>query len=251
MKISIILQARTGSTRLPQKMTKPFYNGQSVLEIILERLKSEFGQENIIVATTDSPSDKAIVDICEKMDVKSFRGSENDVLQRFIDAASQEGTDKLIRVCADNVFLDLDALTSLIDILGNESYDYVSFITSKGKPSILTHYGFWAEGTTLDALKKVKELTNESLYHEHVTNYIHSHQNEFNCKFLPIPSFIEKHENLRLTLDTLEDFNIQKQIYSNLILAEKSITPATIIEYLKDKDEVYVQMKEIIKSNSK
>ena len=111
--IKIIIQARTGSTRLPQKMILPFYENEGIFSLILNRLTSNFKKENIILATSSNPNNDVLAEIARRYGINCFRGSENDVLQRFIDAANQFNATKIIRVCADNPFLDMDFLNFL------------------------------------------------------------------------------------------------------------------------------------------
>jgi spore coat polysaccharide biosynthesis protein SpsF len=105
MKIAIIIQARTGSTRLANKMLKPFYQNQTILQIIIENLKRDIDLP-IILATTNNPNDDCLEQVAEENGIFCFRGSEENVLQRFIDAAHQYQVDVIIRVCADNPFLN-------------------------------------------------------------------------------------------------------------------------------------------------
>ena len=247
----IIIQARTGSSRLPNKMIKEFYDGKPVLEILLERIKSVIEPANIIVATTDRDSDSAIADICRRSGIDCFRGSEEDVLARFIGAARQKGASRIIRICADNIFIDTKALKQLFDIGRDTDKDYVSFRKSDGTPSILTHYGFWAEYVTLAALLKVAETTDEKLYHEHVTNYIHGNRHLFDCEFIPIPENIESRTRLRLTMDTQADFDMQRTIYKDFKEGHIDITPDNLIAYLDGRPELYGHMESIINSNRK
>lgn len=253
----IIIQARTGSTRLPNKMISSFFEDKTILEILLERLKTDLKDEDveIVVATTIKDKDDAIEKICNKIGVKTFRGSEEDVLQRFIETAEKFNADKIIRICADNVFLDTKSLIVLLNYIKNTDYDYVSFKKSDGTPSILTHYGFFSEGVKLETLKHVCEHTMEQVFHEHVTNRIYLSPDIYKIKLFPIENAIpglESHTDLRLTLDTKEDFEIQKKIYGYLINNNIPIEPQTIISYLdKINPDLYLKMAKIIKENSK
>lgn len=211
---SIIIQARTGSTRLPNKMVKLFYNEESLLEIIISRLKES--KLPIIVATTTNTADNIIEDIAVSKNVKIFRGDENDVLKRFIDAAEHFGADKIIRVCADNPLLDIEAIKFLHQNFIESNVDYWCFATNEGIPTIKTHYGFWCEGVALLALKNVEKLTNEPLFREHVTNFIYSNPKHFTIDKKAINVEIEELK-LRLTIDTLADFELMQEIYSQLI----------------------------------
>ena len=256
MSTAVILQARTGSTRLPNKMLMPFYEDKCILEILLERIKHEAPliADKLIVATSSNKGDDRIEELCNKIGVKCFRGSEDDVLTRFIDAAKSYNVSKIIRVCADNVFLDINLLEKLYEKLDKSTYDYASYCTSDGTPSIRTHFGFWTEGVSLSALEKIREMTNEKLFHEHVTNYIYSNPEQFTIDLQNINETIkdiESHSNLRLTIDTIEDFNISKDIYSYLIARDIPVSSENIIRYLDEHVELYSKMGEIIKRNSK
>lgn len=256
MSTYFIIQARTGSTRLPNKMLMPFYQGKGILQILLERILSEFpnGFNRLIVATTTSVGDDKIAELCERLGINCFRGSETDVLQRFIGAAEHFGADKIIRICADNVFLDTKLLRELYDDLDNSDYDYLSYCKSDGTPSIKTHYGFWAEGTTLKTLKSIVDATNDQLYHEHVTNYIYTHPDDYSIYLKKIDETIpgiEKHDDFRLTIDTAEDFQISNEVYC--FLAENNIpmTSRNIISHVESHPEYLNKMKDIINQNTK
>lgn len=256
MPIKIIIQARTGSTRLPNKMLMPFYENNGILEILLCRLMSALPKykNDIIVATTVSKGDDKIEELCKRLNVACFRGSEEDVLSRFIDAARSYDADKIIRICADNVFLDMTQLEYLISNFTDNDIDYMSFITKDGTPSIKTHYGFWTEGVTRTALEKVQTMTSEKLYHEHVTNYIYANPDNFRLSFTPISntdSRLDKQNNIRLTIDTETDFKISQDIYNYLTNNNIPITTPNIINYLDDHKEIYVVMEKIINANKK
>ena len=256
-KTIVILQARTGSTRLPNKMILPFYKNKTVLEILIERIKAALDNTgiDIVVATTTKIQDDPIEQLGKELNVKVYRGSENDVLNRFIGAADAFGGDKVVRVCADNVFLDMESLKILAEYLSNAQYDYVSFKKQDGTPSILTHYGFFCEGVKVDALKHVDEHTSEKIFHEHVTNRIYTAPDIYSVKLFPIGDVIpglEEHNYLRLTLDTQDDFEVQQQIYTYLNDNGLPITPANIINYLdKLNPDLYKRMAKTIKENTK
>lgn len=252
----IIIQARTGSKRLPNKMLMPFFKDTCILEILVERILNSkiVPKELLIIATTNAEHDDRIVELAHKIRVQSFRGSENNVLDRFIKAAKQYRADKIIRICADNVFLDMNSLNILYHTFSISNNDYLSFVTSNGIPSIKTHFGFWAEAVTLNALERVAKMTDERIFHEHVTNFIYNHLDVFSCKFIPISDVIpgiEELHDLRLTVDTEDDFRIQQEIYSNLIKNGDNISPDNIIRFLSSRDDLYSIMKKNILNNSK
>jgi spore coat polysaccharide biosynthesis protein SpsF (cytidylyltransferase family) len=250
--LCFMLQARVGSTRLPQKMILPFFEDKNILELIILKLQQNFPEIPIVLATSKQSENDVLETIAKRMGCKVFRGSENDVLQRFIDAAETFQFDKVIRVCADNPFLDVAELHRLISFVEkDQSFDYVSF-TINGNPSIKTHFGFWTEYVTLQALKKVNLLTDDSFYHEHVTNYIYGHDDSFLVKFIEANPVLEGKKNIRMTLDTLVDFNMLSEIYQKLLgVYGKDFGINEIVSFLDENEEYKRIMTNQIIENSK
>ncbi len=248
-KLGFILQARTGSTRMPEKVIRPFFQEQSILDLLLEKVK-KIGVP-MVLATTVNPSDDRICTLAAKHEVPVFRGSENDVLDRFIQAAQHFGFSKIIRVCADNPFLDLAGMEALITEFSNSDADYLSFQLAGNKPSILTHFGFWTEAVSLEALEKAASLTTEKLYHEHVTNYIYGNPKLFNVQFIQADPLVFSRTNIRMTLDTPEDFEIQKEIYATMSKENPNFGILEIIGWLDQHPEILEKMKQEILKNQK
>lgn len=212
----IIIQARTGSTRLPNKMLLPFYKGLGIFENLLKRLGESSISIPIIIATTNRESDNELVEISKKYGFNYFRGDEDNVLERFIGAAEYFKINNIIRLCADNPLIDIEAIEHQLNTVNND-VDYYCYSTKDKKPTIKTGYGFWTEMVTLNALKKIASRTNEKIYLEHVTNYIYLHVEDFNIQYKEIDSKIEEISGMRLTVDTAADFKLLKDIYDTLI----------------------------------
>ncbi len=251
MKTGIIIQARTGSSRLARKMVLPFYEGKGILETILVRLNQAHLGVSIVVATTEKETDDIICEIAVRCGVDFFRGNEMDVLSRFINAAEKYEIEKIIRICADNPFLDLYSLKNLIYNFDDSNYDYMSFCKANGTPTIRTHYGFYAEGVNLKALKKIESLTDDQLYREHVTNFIYSTAEHFNIHFETIDEEVEKAENIRLTIDTLSDFSLAQTIYHKMKKNKIPFHPNNIVRYIGDNAQWLNLMKNEIARNTK
>ena len=249
MNLAFIVQSRMGSTRLPHKILRPFYGEKSILDLLVEKLKC-ISDVNIIIATSKSQENDVIEEFCKRVNIICFRGDENDVLKRFIDAAENNNIDNIIRVCSDNPFLELYSIKRLIATAKCSKSDYISF-NIEGVPSIKTHYGFWTEFTTLSTLKRVYELTEERLYHEHVTNYIYSHPEKFNIEWIQGPDCLKENKNIRLTIDTEEDFKNAQFIYQNICKDNPYPRISEIVDFLNSHRELYNQMVEQIKKNSK
>lgn len=248
-KITFIIQARLGSTRMPAKIIKPFYESKSIIQLLLDKLMQYAGCEVVLATSTDATNDP-LAQIASEYGVSCFRGSENDVLQRFIDAAEYADARRIIRVCSDNPLLNEQAIETLLKAAENSEADYISFMVNQ-TPSIKTHFGFWTEYVTLDALKKVRQLTDEKIYHEHVTNYIYAHPEDFTIEWLPTPECLLGREDIRLTCDTPVDFQNAQSVYASIIHAHPHPTIEDIVAYVDAHPQYLQNMKEEIAKNSK
>lgn len=179
-------------------MVLTFFDAKGIFEIVIEQIIEAELKVPVILATTENPGDDILVEIAKAKGVSVFRGSEENVLDRFIGAAEEFGVEKIIRVCADNPFLDMERSGHLIVRFGESKADYWCYALEDGTPSIKTHYGFWAEGVTLAALKKAASLIQEKVYLEHVTNFIYTNPGLFSIYKETIPS--EKKTNCGLPL---------------------------------------------------
>ncbi len=248
---AIIIQARTGSTRLPGKVLADFYDGQSILEIIINRCKELDTAWPVIVATSTADADKAIVNLATSCGVKTFAGDEQDVLKRFIDAAEQFGARKLIRVCADNPFLDTGLLKELLAFADKREVEYASYEVAPGLPAIKSHWGIFAEYVTLEALQKVNSLTQESFYHEHVTNFCYGNPDQFRCEWIKAPELIYNQTGFRFTVDTPQDFEIAREMYGILQKAGKSCNFKELIALVTTNEKYRSVMRSQIEEQSK
>lgn len=238
-----------GSSRLPNKMMMPFYKDLSLLEVILKSVKILNEKYKVIVATSDQPIDNVIENCVINNKLSVFRGSESDVLKRFIDAAEEHGIDVVIRICADNPFISYKYILTLIEEFEKNSTDYLSFKNNLGVPVIKTHYGFFSEIVKVSALKKIANYTNELFFHEHVTNYIYTHPDNFQIKLIDIP--FKENGNVRLTIDTFKDFELTQKIYSQLIEQFGNVDPENVMRYLEKHPEYLEIMKEQIQLQQK
>jgi len=251
LKTGIIIQARVGSTRLPFKVVLPFDHTKAIIEIILENLKSNSAGIPLVLATTESGDDEVLCKVASNMEVDCFRGSEQDVLGRFIMAAEEYGFDRIIRICADNPFLDVPGTISLLDQINDGRYDYAAYRVAGNIPSIKSHLGLWGEVVSLEALKKVKRETSNKLYYEHVTNYIYGHPEKFEIKWIDAPSSLYKRDDIRLTIDDTEDFNLGKELLYEMKEEKIGINPENLVQYLDSHPEYLALMKEQIKKYTK
>ena len=248
--LGIVVQARLGSKRLPNKMMLPFFYEKGVLELLIESLKTRFSDVPLIIATTKKESDNDIVSLCEKHKVSFYRGSESNVLERFIEVGDRFNLTKIIRVCADNPFLSMDFLEYLKNIFLVSDSEYISFKTNEGLPVIKTHFGFWTEGVTLGALKKIKSETSDLIFLEHVTNYIYNNKNKFKIEFLKIDDSFKKYNDIRMTLDTKDDFDLLREIYFEYSFYENK-TIKTLLDFVEGNEVWKLKMNQQIIKNTK
>ncbi|MGB1295885.1 MAG: cytidylyltransferase domain-containing protein [Flavobacteriales bacterium] len=241
----IVIQTRIGSTRLPGKVLLPFFNEQTMLDIILEELK----QLNlpITIATSEQEENLILKETALKHDCSIFFGSENDVLNRFISCSESK---YIIRICSDNPFIQVEYIKDLLLLQEKDpNQDYYSFKDNKGTPVIKTHFGFFTELVKREALVKAENMTNNPLYKEHVTNYIYENNDVFKVKLKPLPLVLKNSSNIRLTVDDIQDFELAKKLYHKYIINEKNFDQ--LIEYIVSNNEMQLLMKKNILKYSK
>ncbi len=247
----IIIQARTGSTRMPSKILLPFAGDRCILDIIIDRIKESNPGKRIVVATTDNEADSRIAEIASCHGADSFRGSENDVLQRFIDAADAFGLERIIRVCSDNPFLMADTFGKMFEEAdAHPEADYVAYSFPDGRPTIKSHLGLFAELATVKSLREAARRSDDLTDHEHVTIHLYSHPENFILRLMPLPDELNDRTDIRLTLDTPEDFALLNDLYRRF--TQETDESLTALLSLIDSNEDYGRiMKENIKRNEK
>jgi spore coat polysaccharide biosynthesis protein SpsF len=241
-RLGLVVQARMGSQRLPEKVILPMIGNNSILDIMISRLKCLESKAPIIIASGELPKNAALQLAAARNGVRFFSGQENDVLQRFIDCADQFQFTKVLRVCADNPFIDIELMDNLIAQYARQDYDYVSY-SIHGKPTILSHYGFFAELVSVDALIRARKASNDTLDLEHVTRFIYNNQDLFSVKYEEVPLDISAAKNIRLTVDTKADFDNATQILEKL-LTSKEITEYNHRDVLAAIAQLNPQLKE-------
>lgn len=250
MNIGIIVQARMSSTRLPGKILKPFYGTLTLIETLLATLHT-VANVKVVIATTDNPNDDKLCDFLLRKGENVIRGSETDVLDRFIVSAEKYGIEGIVRICSDNPFLSLEGIVNLINKAKTSEADYIGFRIND-KPSILTHFGFWGEYVKLSALKRVATLTPiHSPAHEHVTYYVYTNPDEFKCEWIDCPKFLQGREDIRLTIDTIEDFQNAAKVYSAMMRKSQNFTLQDVVNYLDENEEIKESMTKKIQENKK
>lgn len=204
MTVVAIIQARMGSTRLPGKVLMPIL-GQSMLSLLVGRVEKAKQVDRIVVATSVSSKDDLIIDEVGKIpNLMCFRGSEEDVLTRYYEAAASSQADVILRVTADNPFFHAPTADELISLVQQEA-DYAANNLERTFP-----YGIDLEAFTFMALSKAYVGAKTPFQREHVTPYIRDNQDRFVIRGL---KWKDDCSSLRLTVDTLDDHERTKSIF--------------------------------------
>lgn len=226
MNVVIIVQARMGSMRLPGKVMKKVL-GKALLEYLLERLQRVKTCNILCVATTIELGEEPILDVCARMDVKTFRGPEDDVLARYFLAAQELQADPIVRVTSDCPLIDPRELNKLIRyyLEYKDQYDYVSTDLIRSYP-----LGMGAEIFSFEALKKAYENAKTKPEREHVTPYLQRNPHLFR---LGNVAYKEDQKDHRWTVDTSEDFQLVSKIIENLYPVKPDFSIQDILDLLK------------------
>ena len=232
--MDLIVQARMGSTRLPNKILYNAINDVSFLKYFYNRIKKSNKINRIIIATTTNKNDNIIEDVCMQNNWNYYRGDENDVLDRYYQASLKFNCQNILRITSDCPLIDHQVIDSLID----------NFYNLKGIDCLTMYYhgkhGF-PDGTngeifTFDSLKKAWEDSKNQQDREHVSPYIHRNMNINKFK-VTVPKNINIDlDNLHLSLDTKQDLdNLRKIIsYFHKIGKNDTFTYIDVLEYLNN-----------------
>lgn len=155
-----------GSSRFPGKMLAPLA-GRPLLAWVLERLKAARRLDAVVLATSELPRDAALVALAQSLGVATFAGSEADVLGRFSQAARQFEADTVVRVCADNPFIDAAVVDQLVDFYAASDCDYACNHLDRLGSGYAD--GFGAEILPAALLQCLDATCTEPRHREHVT----------------------------------------------------------------------------------
>lgn len=211
MKIGAIIQARTSSTRLPNKVLKPLpaNSETNVLQQVIRRVNQSKLIDGVIIATTTHAADEKIVKVAKKENVKFYRGSLENVLERYYCAALENDLDIIVRITSDCPCLDFNILDEIIKKHIDSTADYTSNTLTRGFPR-----GIDVEVFNFNVLEKAYKNASEDFEKEHVTPFIYkTHPNDF--KIVQYKTN-DDNSDIRITLDTPQDYALLCSVYDNL-----------------------------------
>jgi len=207
MKLVAIVQARLGSSRLPGKALLDIH-GRTMLARVVRRAGRSALIDRLVVATTEEKADEAIVSECEFLGISSFRGSEEDVLDRYYQAAKAFSADGIVRITSDCPLIDPEIIDRVVHAFLDRRPDYASNTQQSTYPR-----GLDVEVFTFDALERAWHEASEDFHHVHVTPYIYQHPDRF--RILSV-SGDEDWSCYRWTVDTKEDLALIRTIYEKI-----------------------------------
>lgn len=202
--VTAIIQARMGSTRLPGKAMMDLA-GKPLLYHVFQRIQATAGVDCIVLATCHGVENEGIMRLAKSMGIQVFIGSEDNVLERFYLASQQYGGDYIMRVTGDNPFTD-------------PGYAEQTIRTTIETKADLCYFPNLPIGTGVGMITKIAlaaafERSNQPHQREHVTPYIKEHPEQFKIHVRDI-EIDNPFPALRLTVDTPEDFEVAKRIYT-------------------------------------
>lgn len=229
MKYLVLIQARCGSTRLPNKVLKDIA-GKPDLQWVIERVKRSEKIDEVMIITSIEKNNLPLIKLCIDLDTRVFVGSEDDVLDRYYQAAKLLKPEYVIRITADCPLFDWKYLDLAIEQM-DEDVDYLAEMTESfpdGLDIEIIKY------SALEKAWKEAELVSER---EHVTQYVRKHPEIFKLQNFECP--IEGIGDKRWTLDQDEDYELISAVYNHFVsMGKEDFATEEILAYLETHPEL-------------
>jgi len=224
-KVGAVIQARINSRRFPGKvlLSLPYGSGTSIIENIIKRVLTIPRIDTVIVATSLRPENNSIISVARKAGAEVIRGSEDDVLERFHKAAVAHGLAQIVRLTADNPFVDPALLNSCLEKHGKAKAEYTKTV---GLPQ-----GMNFEVISFQALDRLQRRVCLNDEREHVTLHVNRNQKNFTVNILDLGK--PEYKGLRLTIDQEADYALACFIYENLNTTNQIINLNNIVKLFK------------------
>ena len=238
-KVVAIIQARMGSTRLPGKVLKEIV-GKPMLWHVINRVKNAKELDDIVIATTNLKEDTQILDLASEIGVKTYAGSESDILDRYYQAAIMSKADVIVRITADCPLADPNVINKVVRYYLSNDFDYVSTSIKPTYPD-----GIDVEVFSFASLEKAWVEAKLASEREHVTPYIWKNPSIF---------IIRNFENeddisyMRWSVDEQRDLEFMREVYSKLYAKDTLFYMEDVLDLLRKKPELTDINKNIIRN---
>lgn len=229
----VIIQARMGSARLPGKVLKEIV-GKPMLWHIIARVQQSMQIDKIVIATTNNKEDDELQKFLVSTGVSFFRGSEDNVLERYYLAAKKYRATTIVRLTGDNPLVDPVIIDDTIKFFHNNSFRYVSNNALPNEKQTLP-LGLGCEVFSFELLEEAYINASEGYEKEHVTPYMYFKQDSIGCYSI---NWNRKLLNYRLTVDTIEDFECITGIYRQLYHGNHDFYLKDIINFIDAHPEI-------------
>ncbi len=228
-RVIAVVQARMGSSRFPGKMTAKL-GDQDLLTWVLTRVCAAKQLDQVLLATSIAKDDDQLADRASEFDVLVVRGSQDDVLDRFTQAAKVANADLLVRVCADNPFVAAEEIDRLIVAHESGGYDY----SCNHQQRLDNRYadGFGAEVLSSKLLCDIAETTAVQSHREHVTSYIWDNSSKFKIQAVTAPTELAYPE-IKLDVDTPEELQRLNEFVAKFSITTSSSAAEIVRSFIK------------------
>ena len=216
-----------GSSRLPGKILKPL-GDTDVLSYDIARCRAIEGVSEVVVATSTLPQDDTIAKWCEEHHVAYFRGSEDDVLERYVQCAKMYKPDYVMRVTSDCPFVDYEMASEIVALMEQKRKDVVLLEGELPR-------GLAVELISYETLLRIDELGKEPRHREHVTYYAYEFKEQFETVSFKVPANRQAPQ-FRITLDTEEDYAMLVEVAKHF--NDHLVSSVDVIEFLRKTPEV-------------
>lgn len=228
MQAGIILSAREKATRLPGKVLKPLGDSTSVTQFLLRRLKTATRSHTVVLATSDDPRDQSLCDIAAEERVPTFRGSADDKLLRYRDAALAHGLEFVVIVDGDDPFVSVSHIDRIIDHAIGRDVDFVMFANLP-----LGATGFGLRTRALERICKGRDESNTEVWGD-----LFRSDPTYVCAELHEDNPALARPSVRMTLDYREDYEFLTEVVGGLRKAGQEVDFESVMAYLSDHPQV-------------
>ena len=239
MKVVAIIQARMGSTRLPGKVLRDIA-GKPMLWHVIDRVKRCKTVDQIVVATTEKEENKVIIELARKCGVETFAGSEDDVLDRYYQAARRFNANVIVRITSDCPLIDPIIVDKVVDYYKDniDKIDYVN--TAPSFPE-----GVDTEMFSFNALESAWKDAKMRYEREHVSIYMHENPGIFRLATIENDKDMS---HIRFTVDRMEDLTAVREIFKYLYKDGSIFYMQDILNLLEEKTEIMEINKNLIRN---
>jgi len=227
--IVAIIQARTSSTRFPNKVFAELY-GKPLIWHVFNRIQSSKFINSYVLATTNNELDNSLVNWALENNILYFRGDESNVLKRYYDSAKYYKAKIIVRITSDDPFKDVEIIDNVISLLLNSELDFAF----NNKPPTFPE-GMDVEVFTFDALEKAYFQCNNDFEKEHVTQFFHKNAALFKMQNLAFKKNLSKY---RWTIDTKLDFEMTQLVYEKLYNVNRKFTMNDILNLFEKHPDI-------------